>query len=151
MIRENGLNWGALHEAVLSLDREHCLRLICATPACVHDRATDGDTPLHLAAHLGRVELCEALLAHGANVHAVNVFGMTPLHLAASAGEIKTCATLLRYGADPELAAEDGATALSEARAIGHGAISAMLSGARTNSVNHEPRYRATQPRSNPE
>ena len=56
----------------------------------------EGDGALHVAASAGRLEVCQFLLAKGANVDLRNKHGVTALHVAKTAAVV---ATLLEYGA----------------------------------------------------
>ncbi|KAK3687685.1 hypothetical protein B0T22DRAFT_457811 [Podospora appendiculata] len=59
------------------------------------------NTPLHLAAFLGRLDTVEELLNNGAAVDdGKENFGMTPLHMAASTGQCQAMQKLLARGAD---------------------------------------------------
>ncbi|GBG77362.1 hypothetical protein CBR_g23694 [Chara braunii] len=61
-------------------------------------------TPLHIAAAMGRTATVEMLLKRGANVDVEDDLRQTPLHLAASNAQIAslTIETLLRYGANKD-------------------------------------------------
>lgn len=63
-----------------------------------------GDTPLDLAAKLGRVGMMRALLDNGANINGLND-GLTPLHQAIMCGQAAAVRLLAQRGAD--LQAED--------------------------------------------
>jgi serine/threonine-protein phosphatase 6 regulatory ankyrin repeat subunit B len=76
----------------------------------VRDR--DGNSVVHHAASMGRLELLESLLSAGADVNAANDRGQTALHLAASAGSFETCQLLLDRGASLEAVDADGNTPL---------------------------------------
>lgn len=84
-----------------------------------------GFGPLHLAATAGHVEVCRALLAHGARVnqrstHAGACAGCTPLHAAVAGGHAPVVELLLSSGASPDLRDEAGFTALHTASLAGH-------------------------------
>jgi ankyrin repeat protein len=63
----------------------------------VRDR--DGNSALHHAVLMDRLELIEPLLSAGADVEAVDGRGRTPLHLAVQAGSFEACRLLLEAGA----------------------------------------------------
>lgn len=58
------------------------------------------NTPLHYAAHDGRVDFIRLLVESGAKVDVVNDRGRTPLHTAAARGKIEAVAEFVRLGAD---------------------------------------------------
>jgi ankyrin repeat protein len=61
-------------------------------------------TPLHSAAMYGHAEICEELLAVGANVNIqTEPQGYTPLHSAAFAGHLQAIKVLLAHGANLDL------------------------------------------------
>ena len=75
----------------------------------VNAYASDGWTPLALAAYFGHREAAQRLLAHGADMHAYskNSIGNTPLHAAVAGGgharhgrELALIELLLAHGAD---------------------------------------------------
>jgi ankyrin len=57
-------------------------------------------TPLHASALLGRVDLCEVLLMHGADVTLVDNNGSTALHAAVFGGHARCLAYLLDHNGD---------------------------------------------------
>ncbi|CAM9317580.1 unnamed protein product [Scytosiphon promiscuus] len=64
---------------------------------------SDGRTPLHIAAILGRTEMASLLCRKGANVNASSSLGKTPLFVAASSGRMGAVQVLLAAGADTSL------------------------------------------------
>jgi ankyrin repeat protein len=92
-------------------DREAALAAI-ADGADVNDRAPDGSTALHWAAHRSDLELVRSLLEHGAEPDVYNDFRVTPLAAAAVEADHDILALLLDAGADVESANEEGQTAL---------------------------------------
>lgn len=74
-----------------------------------------GWTPLHYAASEEHFEICEILIAAGANVDHKDRRGKTPLHHSASRGKEKVCKFLIAAGADIYCKAENGDSPLSMA------------------------------------
>ncbi|WP_179947520.1 ankyrin repeat domain-containing protein, partial [Wolbachia endosymbiont of Cylisticus convexus] len=58
-----------------------------------------GETPLHLAARSGYLNVVEKLIEKGANVNAKNSNGKTPLHYAAEKGYLNVVEKLIEKGA----------------------------------------------------
>jgi uncharacterized protein len=92
-----------------------------------------GNTPLHLAAQAGSLELVKTLLAKGANLNArtkpaapggrggfrLAAGQQTPLLLAARSNHVDVMRALIEAGADIKLKSDDGATLLLAASASG--------------------------------
>lgn len=74
-------------EAIKSNDEKRLCELI-RHRANVNIKNSHDDTPLHIAALLGRQRLVSLLLAAGADPMASNNAMMTPQHLAANAGHM---------------------------------------------------------------
>jgi uncharacterized protein len=92
-----------LAEAAAIGDAALINRLVAADPASVAARSPDGWPPLHLAAHFGRGDAVDTLLAVRADVRAraENAHGNTALHAAiAGAAGARVMTALLRHGAD---------------------------------------------------
>ncbi len=89
-----------------------------------------GNTPLHIAAKEGYLEICSLLIKNEADVNAKeadHLFGRTPLHKAARYGHPETCELLLAAGADINAAAKDGSTPLHKAAFWANAAICSLL------------------------
>eukprot|EP00971_Amphidinium_carterae_P231368 4591576-Amphidinium_carterae.1 len=71
-----------------------------------------GWTPLHYAAALGHLDVCEMLLQARADVNATLLDYSTPLMLAAEEGKMRTARLLLSYGAKTHCKDEAGFTVL---------------------------------------
>eukprot|EP01062_Namystynia_karyoxenos_P001172 TRINITY_DN1039_c0_g4_i1.p1 TRINITY_DN1039_c0_g4~~TRINITY_DN1039_c0_g4_i1.p1 ORF type:complete len:791 (+),score=248.94 TRINITY_DN1039_c0_g4_i1:95-2467(+) len=130
--------------AAASNGRAHCVRLLLAKGAPVHQGLPDdGGTPLQLAAQ-GSDSGCEdavrLLLAAGADPSAPSGrLRQPPLYSAARTGARRSCRWLLAAGADPLATRRDGATALHAAAAKGHeGAVQEILVHAKSRGVVHE-------------
>ena len=104
----------ALHYAAC---RGHLLvaeRLIRAGCANVNATNKDEESPLHLAAYGGYLNIVELLLDSGANVHAANGYKETPLFYAARRGYAAVARLLMRRGADPSHMSRFGDTAIDD-------------------------------------
>jgi len=79
--------------------------------------ASDGFTPLHLAAFFGKTESTRILLEAGAevNVYSRNDFGVQPLHSAAAGRHHEVCRLLVAAGADLNARQREDYTPLHEA------------------------------------
>ena len=64
---------------------------------------SEDDFPLHLAAQLGHLSICQALLKAGANPNLIDDVEETALHKACSNGYINIIQALLDLGADPNI------------------------------------------------
>ena len=106
-----------------ALDRVDDLSAVVeARPEQARARASDGFTPLHLAAFFGAREAAELLLDNDADVDAVadNEMEVRPLHSAAAGGHTQIVALLLARGADPNATQRGGWTALHAATQNGN-------------------------------
>jgi ankyrin repeat protein len=81
--------------------------------------ASDGTTPLHLAAERDDVEAARKLVRSGADAKAANRYGITPLALACENGDAALIELLLGAGADANAALPGGETALMTAARTG--------------------------------
>jgi len=61
----------------------------------------DGDTPLHVAAIEGRLDLIKTMLPFVRNIDVRGYIGNTPLHCAACGGHADVAQYLIEHGADP--------------------------------------------------
>jgi ankyrin repeat protein len=103
----------AIHHAVAGGSADSVrLLLLCDASRSIVDG--DGDTPLHLAALDGNVELA-AMLVHKSLIDCRNSVGCAPLHYAASGGDADTVLLLLKAGADTFARDTDGETPLHHA------------------------------------
>jgi uncharacterized protein len=84
-------------------------------------------TPLNSAAAGGKLSICSALIAEGAEVDARQHGGYTPLHAAAQRGDRLLVDLLIASGANVGLKTDEGKTAADIARDAGHGALAEIL------------------------
>ena len=92
---------------------------LLACPLAVLLFASDGTTPLHLAAERDDLAAAKSLLRSGADAKAANRYGMTPLALACENGDAAMIELLLAAGADANAALPGGETALMTASRTG--------------------------------
>mmetsp|Transcript_7764 Transcript_7764/g.11539 ORF Transcript_7764/g.11539 Transcript_7764/m.11539 type:complete len:264 (-) Transcript_7764:13-804(-) len=85
-------------------------------------------TPLHNACFTGQFEVCQWLIANGADVHATANMKMTPLHVAATAGHLNIVEILIENGADPFAEDINGKSPLDKARLGMHYSVVDMIS-----------------------
>ena len=118
-----------VHEAAAVGDVDRLRDLTDADPQLVRAVASDGFTPLHLAAFFARPRAVRLLLDRGADpgAVAVNEMRVTPLHSAAAAGDRESMRMLLEAGADPNARQQGGFTALHAAEALGDREMAEML------------------------
>ncbi|XP_045469195.1 ankyrin repeat domain-containing protein 13C [Harmonia axyridis] len=83
-----------LHKAVFENDLKNVSRMLRTVDIAAKDR--HGNTPLHLAVMLGRVECVQLLLKHDAPVKVKNGLGWTVLAEAVSYGNRPTISSLVR-------------------------------------------------------
>ena len=87
----------------------------------------NGQSPLHLAAIMGHVEVTELLIASGADLEGTDKYGNTPLHYAAHHGRKETTKLLITKGADVNVKRDDGNTPLDNATKYKHTDIIELL------------------------
>jgi len=104
-----------LHIAFSNCHREMCHFLIERGGDVHRTRPKTKETPLHIAAKFGWLEVSEQLLAKGAAIDAVTSDGQTPLHWAGEGGFSETYLFLLKCGAHSEAVDNQGRTALEVA------------------------------------
>jgi uncharacterized protein len=105
-------------EAAAVGDARRVRELLETDRALLRERSDDGWTALHLAAHFGRFDVVDTLLARGADVHAwsENDMANQALHAAAAGRAAEPIvARLLARGANVNATQRGGFTALHEA------------------------------------
>ncbi|CVK99035.1 uncharacterized protein FPRN_03874 [Fusarium proliferatum] len=110
------------YDAIDAIETAHrrVIKALLRLGANPHITGYNGDTPLHLAAILGDVEIVQSLLDYGADVdsHISNRYGYIPLALAVRYGKESTYMRLLERGA-VDVCGENSRTALIEAACVG--------------------------------
>jgi ankyrin repeat protein len=103
--------------------------LLAADPGLASAFASDGFTPLHLAAFFGGVEAARLLIANSAPPNAVsrNPMQVTPLHSAAAGGHDEVARLLVAAGADVNARQLHGYTPLHAAAQNGDAEMTEML------------------------
>ena len=84
-------------------------------------RNKNGETPLHFAAMVGKLDAFHCLIKAGPNINPRSLNGTTPLHHAVSRGELEIIETLLQEGADIEASVDDGTRPLHTACLVENG------------------------------
>jgi ankyrin repeat protein len=110
-------NWSAdedIFKAAQYGDLQKVKELVTQDPTLIKSKGeTTKLTPLHRAAQGGHLEICEFLVAKGAEVNAKSNSAETPLHLAAQNGHGKICELLIAKGAEVKAKeSTSGSTAL---------------------------------------
>ncbi|RIV47565.1 ankyrin repeat domain-containing protein [Flagellimonas pelagia] len=82
---------------------------------------------MHAAVAKGNIELCQLLIAKGADVNAPQMQNVTALHSAAHRGNLEMVTLLVENGAQINLKMENGDTALSIAKRDGHKEVTSYL------------------------
>ena len=96
-VHEDDFN-GTLHDAVKGRNVAAVRRLL-ASGIDPNSSDSDGDYPIHLAAHQGDATILESLLERGADIEAKTNGNITALYLAADKGHEATVRLLLDRGA----------------------------------------------------
>ena len=101
------------------------------TTGSIHQRDRLGNTPLHIAAESGHVNLIQTILNHGAHPLARNIARQTALHLATRANVVEAVQLLLDYGSDPLVDTDDenAVSCLQIAAEIGNAELVGILLG----------------------
>ena len=111
-----------IHAAATAGDVARLAALLDGGARDASEPGADGWTPLHLAAHYGRLDAARLLLERGARVRAVstNAIANTPLHAGlAGAADAALVDLLLAHGADPSARGGGGWTPLHLAASRG--------------------------------
>jgi ankyrin repeat protein len=105
--------------------------LLSEDPGRANAVASDGFTPLGLAAFFGHLDVARLLLANGAdpNQAASNATRVAPLHSAVAGGNLEIVRELLSHGADVRARQEGGFTPLHGAAVEGSEEMVRLLLG----------------------
>jgi ankyrin repeat protein len=93
----------------------------------IHQKNSLGQSPLHIAASLGKADMANTLLTLKADISAKDDQGQTPLHLAAQQGHFNILELLISKNADMFAKDHQGQTPLHLAAAAGHFNIVILL------------------------
>jgi ankyrin repeat protein len=104
------------------------ISLLIARGSRLDDAATDGWTPLHLAAVSGAIGCPQILVQAGANPNALDNYGRTPLHLAITSGDPKVAEELIEAGSSKNINNGRGLTPLELAKEKGAAEFYKVLS-----------------------
>ncbi|KAL4884869.1 hypothetical protein BJY04DRAFT_214751 [Aspergillus karnatakaensis] len=117
----------------------HALALLQIAPEELEDTNDEGETPLAMAAGLGRTAVITVLIDRGASLNSCNRGGATPLAYAVKEGHDEVVRILVNAGALVDLPDKQGRTPLIKAAELGHSECVKILldSGAATNHVDH--------------
>ncbi|KAG5754963.1 hypothetical protein H9Q70_002403 [Fusarium xylarioides] len=114
----------------LGIDKDRCrvVKALLASRASPHMLGHKGNTPLHLAAILGDVDIIERLFECGASFYASNEDGNVPLVVAVRHGRESAYMALLERGS-VDVCGKNSRTALIEAASVGNLALTKKLIG----------------------
>lgn len=129
-----------LHQAARDDRLEAVEMFLKKFPEQVNVLDGSGRTPLYWAARAGHIDVCEVLLANGADVNATTSEGYTPLHGAVYYKEMETVERLLEKGADVNIKSNEGETPLHWAVSGGKTKLIELLiaKGADLNAKDHD-------------
>ena len=99
-----------IFEATALGDRHKLAEILQGHPRTVNEYASDGFTPLGLAAYFGYREIVDDLIAAGANPNLAskNALGVVPLHSALSGGHKEIARALVEAGTDVNTPSKEG-------------------------------------------
>lgn len=119
----------AIHFAVSNNDRELLLQILSKSESKrnINIPDLDGETPLHMAAFYGFIDILSTLLSSGANSSPMNAKSLTPLHYAAFTGNLDVAECLVKAGADLKAVDTEGDTPLHKASFVGNYEIVKLL------------------------
>lgn len=98
-----------LHRAArATIAGQETARLLLDNGADVGIRSKNGETPLHVAAEAGRLDIVKLLLGFKASTSARDKRNWLPIHSAASQGHVAVVKVLIDMGADKDAFTSDG-------------------------------------------
>ncbi|RYX85671.1 hypothetical protein EON83_04855 [bacterium] len=103
------------------------IRTLADKGARINTKNGAGETPLHYAARLGRVEAGQALMEAGAQINAKDENGWTPLHVSAKYGQQSMADLLLSNRANVNAKSNYGGTPLHVASFYGQTDVAELL------------------------
>ena len=107
-----------IHDASIRGDTVRIQSILRSDPRAVNAKTANGETPLHLAARHGRIEVVRLLIENKADVDMKDKSGETPLHEAAKMNQKEVAGMLIQSGADINARDNNGMTALKLAITI---------------------------------
>jgi len=116
-----------IHDAAAAGDLEAVESIVAVDGSQATAQDVRNDTPLHLAAAGGHVEVVRYLLGSGVPVDIGDNENTSPLGVAAINGHMEIAGLLIERGADVSLADDNGATPLHWAIYNGHLELASML------------------------
>jgi len=120
---------GPIHEAARNGNTKKVESLLKEQPTLVSSKEEEfGQTPLHIAAFNGRLEVAKLLVANKADVNAKAKNGSMPLHLAAAKGNKELVEFLLASKAEINALDNDGWSPMHSAITWEHKDIAELLS-----------------------
>jgi glyoxylase-like metal-dependent hydrolase (beta-lactamase superfamily II) len=116
-----------IHDAAQEGDLAAVQSILEANSSRINELDDSGDTPLHLAAFGGHLELAGWLVDNGADVLAVDYGGSYPLHYAAYGGNVEIVELFLQKGSPLDPSEAYGNTPLIYAAYMGHTEVVRLL------------------------
>eukprot|EP00057_Strongylocentrotus_purpuratus_P027180 XP_011681654.1 PREDICTED: serine/threonine-protein phosphatase 6 regulatory ankyrin repeat subunit B-like [Strongylocentrotus purpuratus] len=99
--------------------QENVIEYLINYGADVEKATPDGQTPLHIAAALERLQATKVILSHGAEINGIldhrDDEALTAIYLATQNGYTQVVESLVSYGASLNIQSHDGKTCLHEA------------------------------------
>jgi uncharacterized protein len=102
----------AIHDAVRSGNANAVRAILAATPSALNEQDANGETPLFIAADLGREAIVEILLNAGASPVAKTAKGSTPFIVATYRGYVKIVSMFIAAKAPVNFSLQNGLTPL---------------------------------------